>query len=202
MARLSKARFVIHEDTGIPTPDSETTPSFFPNPEDKLKSRIEIEEDDGVTKTKEGVGSNDLLAAYIEEDHDHADDERRESNSTTTSVSSVPDSIYPTDVDNAIPTHNPYTPPIIRPSFRRPESIRGMQMSSPRSSLLHKPRSRNSTPKRGSTTAKGSPRSRRWKSQDVLDEEDDQQEPQLPLVLLQVTLLPVDLPWTVESMQE
>ncbi|KAK5164596.1 uncharacterized protein LTR77_009802 [Saxophila tyrrhenica] len=198
MARLSKASsFVIWEDTGIPTPDGETVPSL-PRTEDDvpIKSSLRFEEEKGEDRRSALISTNGHEET---EDEDDADDERRESTYTTTTISSVPESTYRTDLEDATPTQPPYTPPIIRPSFRRPESVRRMQMSSPRQSLLSKPRSRTGTPRSArSATAKGSPRSKRRVSRDRLE---DNQQP-LPLVLLHVTLLPVGLPWSIESMQE
>ncbi|KAK3047766.1 hypothetical protein LTR09_010881 [Extremus antarcticus] len=203
MARLSKAStFAIFYDTGIPTPDSETPPPLDRTRETQTPPTSCADNGDGDQST----GGHGSIAAPISEDleYDDADDERRESTYTSTSISSVSES-YKTDVDDAVftLTHQPYTPPIIRPSFRRPESVRRMQMSSPRQSLLHKPRSRAGTPRSArSATAKGSPRSRRWGlREEGSEDEAQQQEAQLPLVLLHVTLLPVDLPWSVESMQ-
>ncbi|KAH0416140.1 hypothetical protein KCU90_g13946, partial [Aureobasidium melanogenum] len=110
------------------------------------------------------------------------DFKRRISNITTTSVSSFPDSAWPSDSD-VHPTARP------RPAYRigsirrspLPERFSPSSLRSPRHSP-HRPRSRGEG---------GRPRS---KGEDVA-RRDDQQETSAPLVLLHVTVLPPRLPW-------
>jgi hypothetical protein len=115
------------------------------------------------------------------DDHEGGMQERDvEKNYTRTSISSFPESNYPTDYE---PTtmHKPYTPTYSRPSTRR------MQMSSPlRKGRLGTPQSE----------PRGSPRSRR-REYDL-----DEEPKRLPLVLLHITALPVNLPWAVQAMRE
>ncbi|KAK4545311.1 hypothetical protein LTR36_003491 [Oleoguttula mirabilis] len=203
MARPSKDHpFTIYDDSGIPTPDSGYEPSF----DEAVKERLGDwrEEADGCAEDGDGGG----------EEHngngEQADDERRrESAFTRTSISSLPESTYQTDNER---THKPYTPPVIRPSFRRPESVRRMQMTSPppfssrspRQSILRHSRSRTGTPQSlRSANAGGSPRiRRRILSEDTQQEEQEDVRRQYPLVLLHVTLLPITLLWSAEAMQE
>ncbi|KAG9566603.1 hypothetical protein KCU71_g7994, partial [Aureobasidium melanogenum] len=110
------------------------------------------------------------------------DFKRRISNITTTSVSSFPDSAWPSDSD-VHPTARP------RPAYRigsirrspLPERFSPSSLRPPRHSP-HRPRSRGEG---------GRPRS---KGEDVA-RRDDQQETSAPLVLLHVTVLPPRLPW-------
>lgn len=136
-------------------------------------------------------------------DTDDADDERRESVFTFASISSLPESAYEMDPANEKGVmHKPYTPMMIRPSFRRPESVRRMQMSSPtpserslRRSLLSSQRVR--TPNSGKSSVKGSPRRPKW-----AHEKEEEEKKEYPLVLLHMTLLPIELRWSKETMEE
>ncbi|KAK5685278.1 hypothetical protein LTS10_003356 [Elasticomyces elasticus] len=169
MARLSKTQsFTIHEDAGIPTPDPELQNPF----DDRALRRGTYHkgEEDGA---EANIDKRASLASLDEEQDDHEfarygldDDYRRISALTRTSVSSVPESTWQDEEQT-------YVPPLIRPSFMRPESVRRMQMSSPppfrnsprQSSVLRhgSSRSRMSTPR--SAQARGSPRPRRQGSE-------------------------------------
>ena len=209
MARPCKTHtFTIHEDAGIPTPDSTNQPSF----DDAFKAengacdaaKEQIEEDEEVvTQDEDKQLSLDLLEGEVDQ---NADDERRVSAATATSISSYPESVYDAYQDYPSETEKPYTTPIIRPSFRRPQSVQRMRMESPapfgsrspRQSILNHSRSRAGTTRSvRSVNARGSPRSRRR----IADEQEQEQQ-HYPLVLLHATLLPVNLPWSMESMQE
>ena len=182
MARLSKRYqpFTIYDDTGIPTPEAEYQPSFDEAIEEHIKD--------------EATHARGLSAG------DETDDERRQSAFTQASVSTLPESAYN---ERQQSDFKPYTPPVIRPSFRRPESVRRMQMSSPprspRQSVLRHPRSRAGTPQSlHSVNTRGSPRSRR-----IISEESEEEESKhYPLVLLHLTILPVRLPWSASIMHE
>lgn len=195
MARPSKAHpFTIYEDAGIPTPESEygrrLGENATPGDDDVFVEEGPLERGewhdeeipDGVDGDEEGEG------------------DRRQSAMTRTSISSLPESTYQTE--------KPYTPPVIRPSFMRPESVRRMQMSSPppyrspRQSVLRHSRSRTGTPQSvRSAQARGSPRPRRHVSEESAESEQEETKHH-PLVLLHVTLLPVVLPWSGEALQE
>ncbi|KAK4505571.1 hypothetical protein PRZ48_003534 [Zasmidium cellare] len=208
MARPSKSKqFAIYEDAGIPTPDSDE--SHQPSFDDALRARqeaIDEEEDEDVFTEKihgdsveDGSELEDIEEAVEDEP---TDEERRES--AITSISSLPDSSTDTDQEPTLLMHKPYTPPIIRPSFRRPESVRRMQMTSPvpferspRRSALHS-QSRSGTPRSARSSIKGSPRSRRSQYEECVEAE----KKEYPLVLLHVSLLPVELRWSMEAMQE
>ncbi|KAK5107525.1 hypothetical protein LTR62_001055 [Meristemomyces frigidus] len=193
MARLSKQSFAFHEDAGIPTPDSTLSDPFEDVSEDDSgpqAHRIYRAVDAQSAPQQDGT----RLEAAVEEEEKH----RRASAFTRTSVSSLPDSTYAED--------KAYTPPVIRPSFMRLESVRRMQMTSPppyrspRQSVLRHNRSRTGTPQSmRSAQARGSPRPKRHTSS-VTDTVLDKAE--YPLVLLHITLLPVMLPWSSEAMQE
>lgn len=143
------------------------------------------------------------LQRGADRDTDDADDERRESVFTFASISSLPESAYEMDPANEKGVmHKPYTPMMIRPSFRRPESVRRMQMSSPtpserslRRSLLSSQRVR--TPNSGKPSVKGSPRRPKW-----AHEKEEEEKKEYPLVLLHMTLLPIELRWSKETMEE
>lgn len=204
--------FTIYDDAGIPTPESGYEPSF----DEALKGGVGgwQEDEDEAVEDADGCaeGHDSGLGAVNELDIDgeQADDERRrESAFTRTSISSLPESTFQRDTER---TYKPYTPPVIRPSFRRPESIRRMQMSSPppfssrspRQSILRHSRSRAGTPQSiRSANTRGSPRPRRQISEETQHEEEEEDvKRQYPLVLLHVTLLPITLPWSPEAMQD
>ncbi|KAK4961680.1 hypothetical protein LTR10_002171 [Elasticomyces elasticus] len=171
MARLSKTQsFTIHEDAGIPTPDpGEQHDDPFDDRVLRRGTHHQSEQDGAAASVDERAS----LASLDEEQIDYGfarygldDDCRRVSALTCTSVSSVPESTWQDEEQT-------YVPPLIRPSFMRPESVRRMQMTSPppfrgsprQSSVLRhgSSRSRMSTPR--SAQARGSPRSRRQASE-------------------------------------
>ncbi|KAK0255898.1 hypothetical protein B0A54_11157 [Friedmanniomyces endolithicus] len=197
MARLSKAHsFAVYEDAGIPTPDSGYHDPFEDVREDRAKSE-ELEKD--LCEEEEDSRSN-LHPLNEEEEHEQNDEALTQ---PRTSISSVPESTWQDQEDE----QKPYIPPVIRPSFMRPESVRRMQMSSPppyrptprQSSVLRHGGSGKS--RMGTPRSRGSPRSRRQASErnesygGVMGAE-------YPLVLLHVTLLPVVLPWSSEAVQD
>ncbi|GAB7359914.1 hypothetical protein MBLNU230_g7441t1 [Neophaeotheca triangularis] len=164
----------------------------------------------------DGQGENDLTLV---------EDDRRISTQTRATVSTLPESDYETEAESQLdhtdsPAAKRYTPPIMRPSFRRPESVHRMQMTSPppldrysprHSSVLRNTKSRTSTPRsirsaRGGE-ARSSPRPRTRPHAPLDSETEGEREEKspktqdLPLVLLHVTLLPVGLPWSYESMR-
>lgn len=117
------------------------------------------------------------------EHDDGAQEGDDEENYTRTSISSFPESSYPTDYERT-PMHKPYTPQYARPSSRR------MQLSSP----LRK--GKFGTPY---SEPRGSPRSRRKD----FDADSDLHEPKpLPLILLHITALPLSISWTHQAMRE
>lgn len=190
MARPSKShQFAIYHDSGIPTPDSTYKTSF----------------DDAIEEQPESQSTQNQDGSEPEECHDgeDADDERRQSNVTKTSVSSMPEERWETD--NECMT-GPYHTPIIRPSFRRPESVRRMQLGSPppfgqhsrRQSALNGRhlRGKPGTP-RSARSAKetGSPISRHKEATE------HEEQKMYPLVLLHITLLPTALPWSSDSIR-
>ena len=217
MARPSKSQshpFTIYQDSGIPTPDSTYEPSFDEAARQTLEPQVEGDgelEKQNVNSAAEhnGLHELDTDTGFVQHDgYDDADDERRVSAITgRTSVSSLPE--WTDNTDNET---KPYTPPVIRPSFMRPESVRRMQMRSPppfsprssRQSVLRNSRSRAGTPQsvRSSVNAHGSPRSQRHISEETTSSERAVNARLYPLVLLHVTLLPVRLPWSLEAMQE
>ncbi|KXT05423.1 hypothetical protein AC578_11010 [Pseudocercospora eumusae] len=209
MARPTKAQqFAIYEDadaaaaaadSGIPTPDPEES--------DMTKKDLSQEHHFGTLAVQLGPssladqGTDDVDSTYIVEQHGDADDERRQSAFTSTSISSLPESGFETDYERGT-MHGPYTPPSMRPTFRRPESVRRMQMSSPtpsernlRRSVLSPPRAR--TPRSTRSSVKGSSRPKR-----LQEEVSEEEKKDYPLVLLHISLLPVELRWSYESMRD
>ena len=216
MARPSKIhRFAIFEDSGIPTPEPSDQTEFYDETaiasgrEHSLAVQEEdcdlvIESDEEAQEAEQLPEAQDQNAE--DADDNEADDERRESTLTATSISSYPESTYATDNDHAVQTQQPFTPPIIRPSFRRPQSVQRMRMTSPspskshsqRQSLLSHSRSRAGTPRSvRSANARGSPRPRKR-----VEEELETEQKHYPLVLLHATLLPLSLPWSQESLHQ
>lgn len=215
-----KAKFAVYEDpdTSIPSPDSSHQPSPEPKNESHQESEGKPQFDDYVyERTLEDITEDITPLSVIGEqtdteiddgygnEHENEDEQdRRESTFTRgTSISSLPESsVFDTDHESRMPAmHQPYTPPSIRPTFRRPESVRRMQLmasptpferSSPRRSAL-RAKSRTGTPR----SARQSPRP---KSRYQEEEDVDEEKKEYPLVLLHVTLLPVELRWSAESM--
>lgn len=200
MGRDTKTPFTIYADTGIPTPDSTYHQSFDDVLQHKYAAPASLtEEEDFLTESED----DRPLESEDEHDADEEDAARRASAITATSISSLPDSAWPSEAENASPSKAPYTPSkVIRPSFRRPSSVRRMQMTSPPPFEGYSPRhsilrgSRSGTPRSMRALPCGSPRPRTKERQ----EEKDAKE--YPLVLLHVTLLPIVLPWSAESMLE
>lgn len=206
MARLSKSHhFKIFEDTGIPTPPNEENDPF--------------EDDEGEIKRPSlprTPSKSTQLSTTRNPPSDADDDDDEEEDAlprdSPTSVSTFPESTsQQNDAGYTLPPASPqkfFTPQIIRPSFRRPESVRRMQMSSPRQSLLSHHRFLSSRTPR-SDCGRESTRSRRRISYEELTTDDDEggeegedDKARFPLVLLHVTILPVELPWSMESMHE
>jgi len=182
MARLSKTSpFQIYND-GNTTSSSEATQRLdFAENVEELQDATEqpfpwTKKDDGfVTESDEERhdGMND----------DGAQEGDDEKNYTRTSISSFPESSYPTDHERT-PMHKPYTPQYARPTSRR------MQLSSP----LRK--GKFGTPY---SEPRGSPRSRRKE----FDADSDLHEPKrFPLILLHITALPLSISWTHQAMRE
>ena len=178
MARLSKTSpFQIHSDNGNSTPDSTYHSLLEGSANEQELPRTPSAWAGGRKDDAFVTESDDEIKEGHEDGTQGRDDEK---NYTRTSISSFPESNYPTDYE---PTtmHKPYTPTYSRPSTRR------MQMSSPlRKGRLGTPQSE----------PRGSPRSRRR------DYDLDEEPKRLPLVLLHITALPVKLPWTVQAMRE
>lgn len=180
MARLSKTSpFQIYNDGN--TTSSEAT--------QRLDFAEDVEEQDGTEQPFAWTKKDDgFVTESDEERHDGANDDGAhegddEKNYTRTSISSFPESSYPTDYERT-PMHKPYTPQYVRPSSRR------MQLSSP----LRK--GKFGTPY---SEPRGSPRSRR-KDFDV---DNDLHEPKrFPLILLHITALPLSISWTHQAMRE
>ncbi|WPB00036.1 uncharacterized protein RHO25_004655 [Cercospora beticola] len=212
MARLSKAQPVAVVEEEDDERDVVADMPAIPSP--RAHSSPHIAKPQGLQRADSGYSHHDLDHEQPRQQHDFedgdttlqldiedADDERRESAFTSASISSLPESTFETDYERGA-MHTPYTPPMIRPSFRRPESVKKMQMSSPapserslRRSLLSPPRVR--TPKSGRSSAKGSPGRNKWAVADLEMEKKD-----YPLVLLHVTLLPINLSWSRRSMED
>ena len=177
MARLSKTTpFHVQNDNGIPTPDSTYHSLEGSAKEQEIPRTPSVwaggRKDDGFV-----TESDDETKKTHDDRAQEGDDEK---NYTRTSISSFPESSYPTDYEPS-PLHKPYTPTYSRPSTRR------MQMSSPlRKGRLGTPQSE----------PRGSPRSRRR------DYDLDEEPKRLPLVLLHITALPVHLSWPVQAMRE
>ena len=209
MARLTTSNaFAIYDDNAMQT----TRDSNVSNQDQK-----EEVPNDGGARYEEDYDSISIIDHALQEPAipevqqdpyaEDADDERRESTITSTSISSFPDSYHLTENESAAQCYPAYTPPIIRTRFRRPESVQRMQMTSPppfgyrspRQSILSHSKSRTGTPRSArSVNTRGSPRTKRR----VLDESEEAEEKQYPLVLLHVSMLPLNAPWSVESLHE
>ncbi|KAK3117776.1 hypothetical protein LTR53_000464 [Teratosphaeriaceae sp. CCFEE 6253] len=207
MARLSKIHsFAIHDDAGIPTPDSDPLDPFEASP-DPLRDDGKGEPDlDGWLPDEPSnlqcLDEEEQERHVLAEEEDEDEPYRRASAIARTSVSSVPDSIWQDD--------KPYVPPLIRPSFMRPESVRRMQMrspppyrNSPRQSVLrhNSGRSRTGTPR--SAQARGSPRPKLGRQGSGVTEDGSiLSEHEFPLVLLHATILPIVLPWCTDAVRD
>lgn len=180
MARLSKTTpFQIYSDkNSTPTREDSNHHDEVVNDGEKVEGPFAwsgARKDDGFVTESDDDGKAGQ--------HDGAQEGDDEKNYTRTSISSFPESSYPTDLERT-PMHKPYTPNYARPSSRR------MQMSSP----LRK--GKFGTP---FSEPRGSPRSRR---RDIEDDGDGQESKRLPLVLLHITALPMKVSWTIQSMRE
>jgi hypothetical protein len=181
MARLSKTTpFQIHSDNGHSTSEairhsgSDETVEEQESPEQPFAWSGGRKDDGFVTE------SDDERKGTNKDGAQEGDDEK---NYTRTSISSFPESNYPTDYERT-PIHKPYTPTYARPSSRR------MQMSSP----LRK--GKFGTPY---SEPRGSPRSRR---KDFDADNDSHELKPFPLILLHITALPVKVTWSYQSMRE
>jgi hypothetical protein len=182
MARLSKTSpFQIYNDGNTTSSSSEAT------------QRLDFDENVGEQQdaTEQPfawtIKDDGFVTESDEERHGATDDGAQEGddekNYTRTSISSFPESSYPTDYERT-PMHKPYTPQYARPSSRR------MQLSSP----LRK--GKFGTPY---SEPRGSPRSRRKD----FDADSDLHEPKrFPLILLHITALPLSISWTHQAMRE
>lgn len=212
-----KAKFAVYEDSNIPTPDSSRQPKH--DHDGHVERRPEWIVSEHVQDKRQLEDISEDITPYsiigeptdteVDDENDNEEDEedRRESTVTRrTSISSLPESsVFDTDYESNMPAmHQPYTPPSMRPTFRRPESVRRMQLmasptpyerTSPRRSALHA-KSRTGTPQ----SFKQSPRPRPTRYQEEDNAEEEKKE--YPLVLLHMTLLPVELRWSSESMFE
>ena len=209
MARLTTSNaFAIYDNNAIQT----TRDSNVSNQDQK-----EEVPNDGGARYEEDYDSISIIDHALQEPAipevqqdpyaEDANDERRESTITSTSISSFPDSYYLTDNESAAQCYPAYTPPIIRTRFRRPESVQRMQMTSPppfgyrspRQSILSHSKSRTGTPRSArSVNTRGSPRTKRR----ILEAPEEAEEKQYPLVLLHVSMLPLNAPWSMESLHE
>ena len=213
MARLTTSNaFAVYEDSAIQTTEDDDASNEEPEEEGE-----EEVENDGGARYDEDYGSISIIdhalqeQAILEEQQDpyaeDADDERRESAITSTSISSFPDSYYLTENENTAQYYPAYTPPTIRTRFRRPESVQRMQMTSPppfgyrspRQSRLSCSKSRTGTPRSlRSVSVRGSPRTKRR----VLDEQGHAEEKRYPLVLLHVSMLPLNAPSSIANLHD
>jgi hypothetical protein len=180
MARLSKTSpFQIYND-GNTTSSSEAT--------QRLDFDENVEEQDATEQPFAWTKKDDGFVTESDEERHGANDDGAqegddEKNYTRTSISSFPESSYPTDYERT-PMHKPYTPQYARPSSRR------MQLSSP----LRK--GKFGTPY---SEPRGSPRSRRKD----YDADSDLHEPKrFPLILLHITALPLSISWTHQAMRD
>ncbi|KAI6836813.1 hypothetical protein KC340_g1068 [Hortaea werneckii] len=203
MARPSKShQFAIYHDTGLPTPDS----SYIQNLDDPIDEKREQEEEEDQGRN---IG-NDCENATLEIDNDLDITETvpaRQPRSARSSISSMSDEKYETTIRRA--TQPIHTPRVIRPSFMRPESVKRMQLNSPPPFGAGSPRqslpkarginSRPATPRsHHSAKVRGSPNPRHQARYSTHELESKQN----PLVLLHITVLPVNIPWRHEIVQE
>ncbi|RMY76375.1 hypothetical protein D0863_02013 [Hortaea werneckii] len=203
MARPSKShQFAIYHDTGLATPDS----SYIQNLDDFIDERREQEEEEDQGRN---IG-NDCENATLEIDNDVDITETvpaRQPRSARSSISSMSDEKYETTIRRA--TQPIHTPRVIRPSFMRPESVKRMQLNSPPPFGAGSPRqslpkargmnSRPATPRsHHSAKVRGTPNPRHQARYSTHELESKQN----PLVLLHVTVLPVNIPWRHEIVQE
>lgn len=204
MARLSKShQFEIHEDTDIPATETATQRplEFIADSEDKIKTAFEELEDARCL-----LEENNNILETLEEERGDAEDV--DSKHRLSAVSAFPESVYQSDDDAEDWRRTPRTP-LSRPNLQQIESLQKLQILSapqlglrtPRRPIIRHARSKNGTPKAiRSMQARGSPKRRRRISEQT--EAPEEEEQHYPLVLLHVTLLPVDITWSERSMQE
>ena len=203
MARLSKSKaFAIYEDVVVQDFEHVIPEQEEANEVNDDNDCTSISKDDRAPSVLHHEASEaGIHGAAQDREGEDADDERRESTITSTTVSSFPDSYYLTEHEDGLHTYHAYTPPVIRPRFRRPEWMASPPpygYRSPRLSLLSHSRSRAGTPRSArSVNTRGSPRAKNRST-----EEDDLEQKHYPLVLLHVSLLPLNAPWSLESMQD
>ncbi|KAI7490789.1 hypothetical protein KC351_g426 [Hortaea werneckii] len=205
MARPSKShQFAIYHDPGIPTPDS----TYIPNLDDSIDEQREQEE----KEDQERNTGEDCENVTLEVDNDvglaeTTDMSARQPRSTRSSISSMSEERY--EITNRRAAQPIHTPRVIRPSFMRPESVKRMQLNSPPPFGSGSPRqslpkargldSRPATPRsHHSAKVRGSPNPRQQGGYSTHELESKQN----PLVLLHVTVLPVNVPWRHEIVQE
>lgn len=211
MARLSKTQhFAVFEDGLTSTTSSQE--EYYGPPQKRRCVTIgseELKEDARDQGPTAKTNSEQLEVPEQTGDDVYLYEDSRASILTTTSISTL--SEYYTEEHDVFHIPNALPAPILRPRFRRPESIRRMQMSSPSPSEPCSPRS--STSSRSYLNRAGelqlvptarlteSPRARK-KKLDKQQQVYQERERSLPLILLHVTLLPINLPWSPECMQE
>ena len=220
MARLSKAhQFTIYQDSGT---TARASPHRDP-PENATqqetgqfkKSSTSQDQGDSSESRQPEVATEELwddeeynaLMDVVIPDNDEdgdADDERRESELTVASVSTMPESAWQTDNEYMVSVHPSHMSPMNRTPFRRAGSVQRMRMASPTPSEYSQRRSvishsRQGIPRSSRTRSKGTPIARKHLHQ---DSEAQSGEKEYPLVLLHVTLLPVDLRWSTKCLQE
>ncbi|KAI7196212.1 hypothetical protein KC363_g1015 [Hortaea werneckii] len=205
MARPSKShQFAIYHDPGIPTPDS----TYIPELDDSIDEQREQEEKEDEERNTGEDGENVIL----ENDNDvglteTTDVPARQPRSARSSISSISEERY--EITNQRAVQPIHTPRVIRPSFMRPESVKRMQLNSPPPFGAGSPRhsltkarglgSRPATPRsHHSAKVRGSPNPRHQARYSTHEQESKQN----PLVLLHVTVLPVNIPWKHEIVQE
>ncbi|KAJ9628698.1 hypothetical protein H2203_002600 [Taxawa tesnikishii (nom. ined.)] len=192
MPRRSKTPFTIYSDvTGLHTPDSTYADSPIASIENDLTS-------DYMTETDDEARSYTYASP------------RRISELTSASISSIPDSsVQSDDAEDGYAIR--YPPSKERPLFRNASSVRRMQLNSPEPSILG---GHHGSP-RGSSTGRsfrgGTPNSlrvpraahiRTSPKPRTRERQEEKDRSTYPLVLLHATLLPVTLPWSVQSMRE
>lgn len=215
MARLIKThQFAIFEDADIPILDVGTTEQRLLDDVSTIEAKIQTAAEE-LEDARDLITSDEYTLHELEDGQKHgndnngANDERRLSGLTTVSISSLPESCYESDDEPSEQRQHPYTPPVIRPRFPQIESIKRLQGNSApqfgsrnsRRSLTSKSRPLKRTPRSARyNNAIRIPKPRRRISEQT--EAPDEEHGHYPLVLLHATLLPVDLPWSTESMQE
>ncbi|KAF2485645.1 hypothetical protein BDY17DRAFT_322474 [Neohortaea acidophila] len=139
------------------------------------------------------IDEHDSLPSFNATAHD-ADDERRESNISAVSVSSMSESAWYSDND-LTPIINLYNPQYRRESHRPSLSPFGLRTPRRSTKGLHT-RSRTGTPKSRWS------RSRRRISEATEAPAEETTQEHFPLVLLHITLLPIELPWSFEKLRQ